>query len=1739
VATVNATYTLGSGAIDGRVTGTLDRLDVLAHGVPPAWRPAGAVSFDVQLGGTATRPRVVGQFTASDLEIASQRVVSAAGGIRLENDVLTIDSLNVTQPGGGALSGSFAYNLESSALEAMLDGRQIALGTLPAGAVTDAPLELSALFDLQLDVKGTRADPAGSGRLSFSSLRVGTTDLGTPAADLSFHDGAAWIDGTIEQLALAVEGRVSLLAPYESRITAEFTDTSVAQLAGLATAIPPAVTGTTSFSVTATGALASWREMDFEGTVSSLDARIDDRAIVLLQPGRFRYVDDEITAEGLELGSGEARVGVSGTLSRRDATGRLTASVAGPLDDLMPFARLAGAPDSVSARGLVDARIDLSGSLARPVVGGTFSLENADLIWSSFSAAGVTARGALQDGVLRMETMSGYWQGASFTGSGVFPLVVLDDRLPDAIVATLPPSPREASFNLRVENLTAASVSPWLPPDTAAQLDGRMTLTIEARTDRLELAGLTGTMLVEDAVVSFSRVPIVQELPTRITFANGDVIVEATRLSGAGTVLVASGKAALTPETPVIDAEAYGSVDLRLFSAFSNNVATGGLAEVNLRAQGPWNEPQVTGRLDLQGAEIRVREPRVALAELSGVVTLAENRVVFDGLRGLANGGDIEIRGALSHEGLSLVGGKVDIQARHVGLDYPEGLRSLFDSSLVLTVADGGQAVLSGMVTIQRGAYRRRLSLTRELLNTTGSTIVDTGAEPTIFGSTRLNIAVVTAEDVVVDNNYARLELEADLRLTGTIDKPALGGRATIREGGEIHLGGNTYLIDRGTIDFLNPNVITPTLDISARTRVSRYDITMNVSGAPGSIQTDFVSDPPLGQDDVVSLLLTGRTMEQAGSAQADVAQEQLLGLLSGEFLSAAGGAVGLDRLRFERGLSEDVARVDPGYVATETDPAARLTIAKYLSPEVELIVSRNLRTGDITWIVGYQPTRRIEIRTITRDNNDRSYEFSQDMSFGGPPRAERVGRPEERRRVSAIRFSGSPGFPEPELMNRLRLEVGDRFDFYDWQDDQDRLLELYHDRGFYEARVTARRSTEDLPPDQIRLEYNLVRGPATRLTVEGATLPGGVQDDIRDAWTRSVFDEFLLDDVRTLTRRWLVDDGYLRSVVDPRVEQPGADEKIIAVRIDRGPQSSDREIVFTGNDAIEAATIRDFVRARQVEDSAWIDPDGLRQAVVDLYRSRGWLAAEARVDDPQFDGSRAALPVSISEGTRFTVASVQLVGVLPEREQDVRGALGVQVGQPYDPTAVDVGRATVDARYRRQGFGSVATSTTTAVNRETATVDLTLNVTEGVRQVIASVNVLGANRTNRSFLTSALKLTVGSPVSQSEWYAARKRLYDTGVFRRVDIDAVPLETTPSIGGDGVIEERVEARVTVEEVATTRFRYGLQVNDERAPATDTRELGPGFTTNLERFNLFGRAAKAGIAFRYDRTNRIGRTYFVIPRFFGWPITSSIFLSRARERFGEADFNPFVTDRWELTAEQRFRPRSRMEVAYSYQFERSRTFDPQPDPLDPFPLDIRVLVARLNSTTTIDTRDDPFSATTGWFHSSSVEYAPEILGSDLRFIKVFTQQYYYRRLGTRLVFATAARLGIADGLGQELIPSERFFAGGGNSVRGYREDSLGGLDAFGDPIGGDALLELNEELRFPVYGWLAGVGFVDAGNVFPGPSDISFAALKVGIGVGMRLDTPIALIRLDFGVPLSEDARGEKKGRWFLSIGQSF
>ncbi len=1001
----------------------------------------------------------------------------------------------------------------------------------------------------------------------------------------------------------------------------------------------------------------------------------------------------------------------------------------------------------------------------------------------------------------------------------------------------------------------------------------------------------------------------------------------------------------------------------------------------------------------------------------------------------------------------------------------------------------------------------------------------------------RLDVSVVTASDLLVSNNYGQVNIGADLRIGGTAQRPAVSGRVSLREGGQLFFGGNTYRLQRGTVDFVDASGIRPDVNFTAETRIGSHDITLTVTGTPDRLKTELTSEG-LTQNDIVSLLVTGRTVSETGAEQSTAARDQALSLLSGDILGFAGRAVGLDTLRLTRGEPVDPLATDPSLTSPATDPAARVTLSKSLSRQVEIILSQSLRqSGGLTWVAIYRPVPSIELRGVSYDDGSRSYDAFHRLTFGGGATLRAAPRPRATR-VAAIRFTGSPGFDDRDLGSRLTLREGHAFDFFKWQEDRDRLQRLYHGRGYLEARVATSRDAAG--EGRVSLTYDVTRGPKTVLEVTGMSLPAAVRDHLRARWADAVFDGFLLGDLQDAVKADLARGGYLRAVVNAGVQRSGAgasEQKTITIRVDPGLPSTTRRIVFVGNVQITSERLRATLTAQALELAAWLDPAAVQSALSSLYRGEGMLNAKVRVEGPRYDGAESTVRVVVDEGPMFRVTGVRVEGAHRLPGTIVVQEFGVEEGAPYEPARIEEGRTRVEQAYHRKGFADVRVAVTPEVSRERAEVALAVAVQEGPERVLDGVDVRGASGTSRSVVDRALQATPGETVDPESWYQARRRLYDTGVFRGADIEFTPVGAATTEGG--VTRQPVRAVVTLQEWPRWRVRYGFRLEDQAAASGTGRDLSPGVLVDLQRRNLFGRAIGLGLTGSYQNSVRLARVSLTLPRLVSLPVTTTIFLTRLRQSLGSDGAIPYVVDKSIVSAEQGFQPFRTVKLTYGYRFERDHTFDPTASPTDELALNYTLNIARLNAAIVVDSRNDPFNSTSGWFHSSNFEYAARSLGSDLRFIKYLAQRYYFREIGP-ITLATAVRFGAGHGIGQDLIPSEKFFAGGATSVRGYAQDGLGPVDYLG-VVGGDAMLVVNQEARFPVYRWVRAVAFLDAGNVFPKLGDVSIGALKAGAGLGLRLNTPIALLRIDFGVPLSATpgSPGSRRGRWYFSFGQTF
>jgi len=349
----------------------------------------------------------------------------------------------------------------------------------------------------------------------------------------------------------------------------------------------------------------------------------------------------------------------------------------------------------------------------------------------------------------------------------------------------------------------------------------------------------------------------------------------------------------------------------------------------------------------------------------------------------------------------------------------------------------------------------------------------------------------------------------------------------------------------------------------------------------------------------------------------------------------------------------------------------------------------------------------------------------------------------------------------------------------------------------------------------------------------------------------------------------------------------------------------------------------------------------------------------------------------------------------------------------------------------------------------------------------------------------------------------------------------------------------VRLRVHVQEVQPFTLRYGAYYDTER---------GPGGILDFSVRNLLGSARLVELIGRYDSQLHDARMSFSQPLFGSLPVKLIATPYIRRELNPETSLtDAFNVDRLGFTLQQELKLGHKIVLDYGYQIERSHTYDTGPNPI----LDVRLRVASLTTSFTQDTRDDILDASKGSFLSHAFEFSPAWLGSQVSFVKYFGQYFRYfplqkprvqlftnKLVRPRLVYAAALRVGAAHGLGGQEVPlSERFLAGGATTLRGFEQNSVGPIVA-GLPLGGEGMLVLNNEIRFPVVKFLDGVGFVDVGNVYNTLNVFHPLDLRKDAGVGIRVRTPFVLLRLDYGVNLNR-MPGEPGSRLFFSIGQAF
>jgi outer membrane protein assembly complex protein YaeT len=1763
--TVTGTLTDGGDVLRSTVGGgTRVRVPDLAA-VPPLLQNAGvklppdvtdglggSMLARAELSGTIERPLARIEIEARDLRARAlpqamaidARLDVDSKGLRAQRVEATAGTMSLVASGTYGWSGPFDARVE------LTDGNLSELAKRYG-----VPATVSGSARVEGTVRGTISGSTRSGQAELVLVSQDLAVEGISIGQLTARGTVPLAEGSVMTVDAAApgvgaRGRFEIVNRTGYPVSGEVT----LDHDGIGALIPASyrqqvgeLTGALSITARGSGPLSDPAQIRGRVDLRRLDLVARGTPVRLAAPASFTVTDDRIAADSLDLHVGQrARATVAGQLGVTTLSNPLRIRLDGPISELIEIgSRTAGiAPVAVRGEGTATLDVTVDGTLGHPLPAGRLAVQSPSLEYGSLAPiSGLVLTADIDPTLITLRSVAAGWQSAALTGSGTLPwrVVLASLAQPDRSTLqssrlagwlnALPAEPARARLTLRADNLTPELLKGVLTAEQLEAMQGNASATVEAEADRLSLEGVQATTVLERASLTLAGVPFTQSAPTRLRLENGRARIEEFRWSAEGNSIVASGGADLTSAEPTLDVTLAGALDLRAAGAFLTGIATGGTANADLRITGLMNDPDIAGSITIADGEVQLDSPRLAATDFKGTLQVGAGRTVTVSLAGSINTGNATVDGTIGLADLAAPLGKLQLVGRNVALEYPSGFQTESDVNLELALT-GATSTLTGRIDVLDGTYREALVITTQLLSLSSTSGIVGAAPPADWLSRlRFDVAVATARDVQIDNNYGRFDMGASLRLVGTAASPGVIGRIQAADGGEIFLGGNTYRIERLSIDLANPRAISPDVNFVAQTRVGDLPINVELRCPAAAPCERKVTSLSSGDDAEAEARLFGT----GGGAAA--AGEGLARLVSGEFLGVVSRRVGLDTIRLEQGAENRDIFDDPTLISGDVDPAARLTLAKRLGSNVELIFSQNLADDGFTWITSYLGPRGLSWRVLLLDDQSRSYEFRHEPSLGvkSKPRTRPPGP-----RIQAVMIAGDPGFSEKEVRRQLKLTEGDRFAFGDWQRDRDRLERFYQSEGFLEARIRARRLV-DIPEepeaaesvaDGVGLEYRITRGPATAVAIRGVTLPEDVRDRIQARWTSALFDGFLERDARTIVRDHVYRQGHLNATIATSITQdPARQLKTLTIDVTPGSVVPSR-IDVTGNSALPTEQLLGLVTTLD-SLSPWLDPGSVERLLENHYRAEGYLAADVSVGRPEIRDGASVVTIKAVEGAPYSIGRVELSGLPDLPDQNVADELTFKSGDRYRPAGVAAGIERLEARLRQTAYRQASTNVDTRVDAGAGRVDIAIGVTPGPRAILRDVVVQGGDAA-KPMVAKSIVLTPDAPLDPDALRETRRRLYDLDVYRSVDIDVQPVPSSAPSSAEAApsgtpIDQPVVATITLEERPRYRLRYGLAVSDEEI-GPDERDRRLGFAADFENRNIFGRGMSAGLSLRLRRDQRVVRGTLGARRLFGFPLRSTLFVERERELLNPEGAFPTTSDITSFTGEQAYRFQRPLELRYGYGIERNHTFIR--DEASPF--DLTVTIARFTTSGLVDRRDDAFNPVRGWFAASSLEYSTPGIGSDLKFLKDFAQYMHFVSPARGLVVASAARFGVARTFGDTvLIPSERFYAGGANTVRGYREDDLGARSILDDAEGGSALLVFNGELRFPIYRWLKGVGFVDLGNVYPKVSEITFGDFQVGVGAGARFDTPVGLIRLDLGIPANPRPFDP---RWRLHVG---
>jgi outer membrane protein insertion porin family len=738
---------------------------------------------------------------------------------------------------------------------------------------------------------------------------------------------------------------------------------------------------------------------------------------------------------------------------------------------------------------------------------------------------------------------------------------------------------------------------------------------------------------------------------------------------------------------------------------------------------------------------------------------------------------------------------------------------------------------------------------------------------------------------------------------------------------------------------------------------------------------------------------------------------------------------------------------------------------------------------------------------------------------------------------IKSIKFDQQGGytFPEKMLLFNMQQKTGREYNKNTLNDDIKRLYAL----GFFDDIVS---EVKNVAGDNVDIIVKIKIKPRVNKII----FKGNKKYPTKDLKKNVVLDSGMpLNDNKLRVsanrlRAFYKDKGYNEAQIAPVLKNVGANKINVIFNIKENLRLKVNNVTFTGTTVFSNWTLKGAIASRHSYLSRFLEVGLLERKEMEkdrlrlrkLYWSKGYLdfkVKDIKVSNEKENPEYVDVNFDIYEGKPYKMGKITILGNKVFKIAEIMPLMRIRKGMIYNNELVKKSTDIISTAYESLGYANVSCREVRLADFKTHVVNMQLIINEGRKFTINRVVISGNNITKDKVIRRELVIQPGDPLDKNRIKASKERLMGMGYFKKVE--AVTVNSNDF--------NKKNVAFEVEEKPAYQFKVGGGVSSYYSLVGmaeivsnnfDIMDPGNYFRGGGQRMRLQGMVGIERNSLNFD---------FVEPWLFDIPLRLAV----------NGYWNTVVYPNWNETrlgfktslTKKVFDDFTNATVGYKFEnvnvfnMERSKSAELRSN-------EGRQYVSQLSLLINRDTRDSMYNPTAGYNINATGAIAMRGLGSTNDFYRLELKgSHYWSLLDKALIFQAGAKVGTVSQFNRNKKAPifERYFLGGGETIRGFPYRSVSPTDVNDDPLGGQTMLLATATMTHPIYKFVRGAIFVDAGAAWKNSYEMNMSRMNLGAGYGLRIKVPYlqAPIQLDLAYPIVSNVDGlEQKIRFHFNMG---